>query len=169
MCWAQQLMDLLGCHINSLKIYEQFNQNFVKFEQYVNDLEFTLDKWIEKNELLSDESIFNQIKTLKSNLDESRHLDLDKLNELFELARKMPAYKMRTKTIKHPYNKCQILTQYKMANFIVFEGENCVIEDNTNRIKWKVHLKDRNAYAEIPSVCFMLPNPDPDLVEMVQK
>ena len=116
MCWAQQLMDLLGCHTGSLKIYEQFNHNFIKFEQYINDLKFTLDKWIEKNELLSDETIFNQIKTLKANLDESRQLDIDKLNELFELARKMPAYKMRNKSIKSPYNKCQILTQYKMAN-----------------------------------------------------
>ena len=111
MCWSQQLMDLLGIHVGSLKMYEQFNQNFVKFEQYVNDLEFTLEKWIEKNELLSD-----QIKALKANLDEARQLDLDKLSELFELARKMPAYKMRTKPIKSPYNKCQILTQYKMAN-----------------------------------------------------
>ena len=44
----------------------------------------------------------------------------------------------------------------------------CKIEDNSNQLKWKILSLDKNKYAEVPSVCFVLTALDEDTVEMAQ-
>jgi hypothetical protein len=46
----------------------------------------------------------------------------------------------------------------------------CLIEDNSNKIKWKVLVENINMTVIIPSVCFILSNnPDPELIDLVNK
>jgi hypothetical protein len=45
----------------------------------------------------------------------------------------------------------------------------CLIEDNSNKIKWKVLVENINMTVIIPSVCFILSSPDPELIDLVNK
>jgi hypothetical protein len=62
------------------------------------------------------------------------------------------------------------------TNFFIFsvqfklnKGEMFKIEDNSNKIKWKVLSLEKNAHFVVPSVCFVLKGPDIELVEMIEK
>lgn len=91
----------------------------------------------------------------------------DYFDNLYETATKMPAYKIRQKQLKQPFNKCKIQTQYNLAETIINEGEECLIEDNTNRLKWKVLIINRGLRVEIPSVCFILAAPEQELIDQI--
>lgn len=49
------------------------------------------------------------------------------------------------------------------------KGEVCKIIDNSNQVKWKVMSVEKNRDAFIPSVCFSLHGPDPELIDQVDK
>jgi dystonin len=48
------------------------------------------------------------------------------------------------------------------------KGEQCVLHDNSQRIKWKV-TSTHNVDAVVPGVCFLLPPPDKDATDLAER
>ena len=107
---------------------------------------------IEKIELLKKEFLLisNQIENL-----------VIKCNQL-------TPFKLRRQKLKYPYNKCKCLIPYKRSQISLDEDEECTIEDNTQRIKWKVVTKSGQT-SLVPSVCFVLPPVDEDSLDLVNQ
>ncbi len=74
---------------------------------------------------------------------------------------------MRRQNLNAPNNTCKCLINYQDNQVIIKQDEECKLEDNTLRNKWKITNKNY-ATVTIPSVCLVLTTSDEDAIEMAQ-
>lgn len=146
--------------------------------------------------ILSDESK-NSVESIEKMGNLRRELDLVRAEceDLLNKSHRLVPFTMRRLKLKSPYNRCKCLIPYKKATvsliFIIIitidcwlialfsislshkklnihKDEECIIDDNTQRIKWKVRTHDGQT-GLVPSVCFQLPPLDEDSVDLAQQ
>jgi len=57
---------------------------------------------------------------------------------------------------------------YRQIEITICKNDECVLEDNSQRTKWKVISPTGNE-AMVPSVCFLIPSPNKDAIEMATR
>ena len=144
----------------------ELTETLEKFNNLTNSTAYNLSTW---NESLREDftSQFSQFKHSFQNLMKFT----DKFKSLYTcIEYEVPNYSMRRNNLmKSPYDKTKILTNYSQIDFTFYKEEMCRIEDNSDLIKWKVLSLDKNRYADVPSVCFVLNGPDSELVDLIDK
>ena len=75
---------------------------------------------------------------------------------------------MRKQKLKSPNDKCQCLMNFTNADTDFEVDEVCLIEENSQRIKWKVQT-DEGEVVSVPSVCFNLIARDEDAVNAAEQ
>jgi hypothetical protein len=89
---------------------------------------------------------------------ELTHLNKFELENLVEKSKQLQPFKLRRQKIRPPFNKCKCLIDYNREGFLIPRDEECLIEDNTLRVKWKVSTRsDPQTMHTAPSVIFMIP------------
>jgi hypothetical protein len=174
--WLHQLMNILNVHIIHLQDYEEFNVEFKELNSYLNDSSEKFQELCAQSIALNPtttnstivQDFVNKFNIFKHNF-QTVYQFKTQFDNLYDFANKLPSYKMRKMVLKPPFNKAQILTDYFDCEFTIPKNEVCLIEDNSNQIKWKVVSLVKNRQALVPSVCFVLNGPDPELMEMIDK
>ena len=75
---------------------------------------------------------------------------------------------MRKLKIKSPNNRCKCLIDFANTEMEFQRDEECIIEDNAQRIKWKVMTNDGMSVL-VPSVCFTLLAVDGDALNLSEQ
>uniref|UniRef100_S4RYB2 Plectin n=1 Tax=Petromyzon marinus TaxID=7757 RepID=S4RYB2_PETMA len=99
----------------------------------------------------------------------------DEKEQLVELKRTVAGLVGRAKTIvqqkpRDPENRVaasipiRAVCDYKQMEITIHKGEECALEDNSQRSKWRV-INPTGNIATVPSVCFLVPPPNPDAME----
>jgi hypothetical protein len=91
---------------------------------------------------------------------ELSHLNKFELETLMEKSKLLQPFKLRRQKLAPPFNKSKCLIDYTARGassgaVTVFKDEDCSVEDNTLRAKWRV-VTSRGVTIQVPSVCFML-------------
>ncbi|OBS81654.1 hypothetical protein A6R68_20115, partial [Neotoma lepida] len=60
------------------------------------------------------------------------------------------------------------ICDYRQIEITICKNDECVLEDNSQRTKWKVISPTGNE-AMVPSVCFLIPPPNKDAIEMASR
>lgn len=63
---------------------------------------------------------------------------------------------------------CWVLTVLVSLQITICRNDECVLEDNSQRTKWKVISPTGNE-AMVPSVCFLIPPPNKEAIEMANR
>lgn len=64
---------------------------------------------------------------------------------------------------------CRFLTgRVVLVQITICRNDECVLEDNSQRTKWKVISPTGNE-AMVPSVCFLIPPPNKEAIEMANR
>lgn len=90
------------------------------------------------------------------------------LDSLHKKSKQLTPFSLRRQKLKSPYNKCKCLINYKKSQLNIQQDEECHIEDNSQKIKWKI-VKANGQSGFVPSVCFILPPVDEDSVDLVDQ
>lgn len=171
-----ELMNLLGVHLSHLKHHDIFikdyneleldlNETAEKFNNLTNSTAYNLSTW---NDSLREDftNQFNQFKhSFQTELKFNEHFD-----RIYKSIQQIPSYSLRRVNLtKSPFNEANILTKYSQVDFTIGRGELCRIEDNADPMKWRILSLDKNRYADVPSVCFVLNGPDSEFVDLIDK
>jgi hypothetical protein len=167
--WLHRLMHILSIHINHLQQYEKFTKEYSELNTYLNTANNKLDLFIEKiNKKVYSDDLINQFNIFKHSFQIAQNVQ-EHLDKLENLAKEMPAYKMRKMSLSHPHDHAEILVSYSLIDFELAKGEMCQIIDNLNQVKWEIMSIQSKRKAFVPSVCFILKGPDSELMEMIVK
>lgn len=94
--------------------------------------------------------------------------NLNNIESLRKKSTTLTAFGLRKKKLKTPNDKCRCLMNFTNADTDFEIDEVCVVEENSQRIKWKVMTEDEEVVS-VPSVCFNLVAVDEDAVSAAEQ
>ncbi len=161
--WIQQLSHLLGVHLRDLKEVEAFNDAI----KHVND---SVD--MSKRSLLDILSSATA-KPYAENIEDAEELKrtltlyLSEIDTLVIKSQELKSFGMRKQKLRSPKNRCRALVDFVNFEAEFRKNEECTVDDNTQRVKWKI-MTDDGEMQIAPSVCFTLLAVDEDAVNAAE-
>ncbi|XP_035285061.1 microtubule-actin cross-linking factor 1 isoform X25 [Anguilla anguilla] len=157
--WVSQLCLCVEQHLKDNTAYFQFVSDVRECESYLRQLQDTI-----KRQYTCDKN--SRLGKLEDLLQDS----MEEKEQLIEYRSTVASLVGRAKTVVQlgPRNAdCIVATttpiravcDYRQIEITIGKGEECVLEDNTQRTKWKVISPSGNE-AMVPSVCFTVPPPN---------
>ncbi|XP_061424766.1 microtubule-actin cross-linking factor 1-like isoform X14 [Lethenteron reissneri] len=162
--WILQICSCVETHLKENTTFFQFFAEAREGEQHLNSLlesiqrKYTCDK-----------------SSSLSRLEDLVQCSMDEKEQLVEFKRTVAGLVGRAKTIvqlkpRNPENRVsgsipiRAVCDYKQMEITIHKGEECALEDNSQRSKWRV-INPTGNIATVPSVCFLVPPPNPDAME----
>lgn len=158
--WIQQLSHLLGVHLRDLKELETFNSNIKKMNDLIDSSKRSL------LDILSNSGNRNYLENIvkTDELKNSLVLYLSEIsNTLVGKSQKLKPFSMRKHKLRSPRNRAKVLVDFVNFEAELRKGEECTVDDNAQRDKWKI-MTDDGRVQIAPSVCFTLLSADEDSV-----
>ncbi|KAJ8334746.1 hypothetical protein SKAU_G00403850 [Synaphobranchus kaupii] len=157
--WVSQLCLCVEQHLKDNTAYFQFVSEVRDCESYLRQLQDTI-----KRQYTCDKN--SRLGKLEDLLQDS----MEEKEQLIEYRSTVASLVGRAKTVVQlgPRNAdCTVATttpiraicDYRQIEITISKGEECVLEDNSQRTKWKVISPSGNE-AMVPSVCFTVPPPN---------
>ncbi|KAJ8384944.1 hypothetical protein AAFF_G00196100 [Aldrovandia affinis] len=157
--WVSQLCLCVEQHLKDNTAYFQFVSDARECESYLRQLQDTI-----KRQYTCDKN--SRLGKLEDLLQDS----MEEKEQLIEYRSTVASLVGRAKTVVQLRPRsadCTIATttpiraicDYRQIEITISKGEECVLEDNSQRTKWKVISPSGNE-AMVPSVCFSVPPPN---------
>ncbi|XP_036948793.1 microtubule-actin cross-linking factor 1 isoform X17 [Acanthopagrus latus] len=170
--WVNQLCVCVEQHLKDNTAYFQFMSDSRDCESYLRQLQETIKRQYtcDKNSRLSKlEDLLQDSMEEKEQLIEYRSTVaslVGRAKTLVQLHPRSAESTLGTTTpIKAICDYRQIETNVQIT---ITRGEECVLEDNTQRTKWKVISPTGNE-AMVPSVCFTVPPPNQEAMDTASR
>ncbi|CAF0712702.1 unnamed protein product [Brachionus calyciflorus] len=163
--WINQLSFLLSNHLYHLTDYESFKSEYNKLSDRIEQFRHNLTNVISNSTHKNYSETIEKLDKMLSELSGFK----SKLESLSNKSKSITPFHLRKQKLKSPYNKCKCLINYKRSQFNIRQNEECIIEDNTQKTKWKVLKPGTNQSSFVPSVCFLLPPPDEESQDLIQQ
>ncbi|XP_077405792.1 microtubule-actin cross-linking factor 1 isoform X5 [Vanacampus margaritifer] len=162
--WVDQLCVCVEQHLKDNTAYFQFMSDARDCESYLRQLQESI-----KRQYTCDRS--SRLSRLEDLLQDS----MDEKEQLIEHRGKVASLVGRAKMLVQLRPRCadsplpaatpvRAVCDYKQIEITINRGEECVLEDNGQRTKWKVISPTGNE-AMVPSVCFSVPPPNQEAVD----
>uniref|UniRef100_A0A667YU75 Microtubule actin crosslinking factor 1 n=1 Tax=Myripristis murdjan TaxID=586833 RepID=A0A667YU75_9TELE len=163
--WVGQLCVCVEQHLKDNTAYFQFMSDARDCESYLRQLQETI-----KRQYTCDKN--SRLAKLEDLLQDS----MEEKEQLIEYRSSVASLVGRAKTVVQlrprsaestlgTTTPIKAICDYRQIEITISRGEECVLEDNSQRTKWKVISPSGNE-AMVPSVCFTVPPPNQEAIDM---
>ncbi|XP_076611140.1 microtubule-actin cross-linking factor 1 isoform X19 [Chaetodon auriga] len=162
--WVNQLCVCVEHHLKDNTAYFQFMSDARDCESYLRQLQETIKRQYtcDKNSRLSKlEDLLQDSMEEKEQLIEYRSTVASLVGRAKTVVQLRPRSAESTLGTTTPI---KAICDYRQIEITISRGEECVLEDNSQRTKWKVISPTGNE-AMVPSVCFTVPPPNQEAID----
>ncbi|XP_047461915.1 microtubule-actin cross-linking factor 1 isoform X24 [Mugil cephalus] len=166
--WVDQLCLCVEQHLRDNTAYFQFMSDARDCESYLRQLQETIKRQYtcDKNSRLSKlEDLLQDSMEEKEQLIEYRSTVASLVGRAKTVVQLRPRSAETTLGATTPI---RAICDYKQIEITISRGEECVLEDNSQRTKWKVISPTGNE-AMVPSVCFTVPPPNQEAIDTASR
>ncbi|XP_072532164.1 microtubule-actin cross-linking factor 1 isoform X11 [Salminus brasiliensis] len=166
--WVKQLCVCVEQHLKDNTAYFQFMSDARECETYLRQLQDTI-----KRQYTCDKN--SRLGKLEDLLQDS----MEEKEQLIEYRSSVASLVGRAKTVVQlrprsadcivgTTTPIRAICDYRQIEITVSKGEECVLEDNSQRTKWKIISPTGNE-AMVPSVCFTIPPPNQEAIDTASR
>ncbi|KAM4630179.1 microtubule-actin cross-linking factor 1 isoform 2-T2 [Polymixia lowei] len=166
--WVRQLCVCVEQHLKDNTAYFQFMSDARDCESYLRQLQDSI-----KRQYTCDKN--SRLGKLEDLLQDS----MEEKEQLIEYRSSVASLVGRAKTVVQlrprsaestvgTTTPIKAICDYRQIEITISRGEECVLEDNSQRTKWKVISPSGNE-AMVPSVCFTIPPPNQEAIDMANR
>ncbi|XP_038827418.1 microtubule-actin cross-linking factor 1-like [Salvelinus namaycush] len=166
--WVRQLCVCVEQHLKDNTAYFQFVSDARDCETYLRQLQDTI-----KRQYTCDKD--SRLGKLEDLLQDS----MEEKEQLIEYRSSVASLMGRAKTVVQLLPRSaestlgsttpiRAICDYRQIEITISQGEECVLEDNSQRTKWKVISPSGNE-AMVPSVCFTVPPPNQEAMDTASR
>ncbi|XP_045077690.1 microtubule-actin cross-linking factor 1-like isoform X5 [Coregonus clupeaformis] len=162
--WVRQLCVCVEQHLKDNTAYFQFVSDARDCETYLRQLQDTIKRQYtcDKNSRLGKlEDLLQDSMEEKEQLIEYRSSVASLVGRAKTVVQLLPRSAESTLGSTTPI---RAICDYQQIEITISRGEECVLEDNSQRTKWKVISPSGNE-AMVPSVCFTVPPPNQEAMD----
>ncbi|CAF94383.1 unnamed protein product, partial [Tetraodon nigroviridis] len=170
--WVNQLCLCVEEHLKDNSAYFQFSSDVRECEAYLRQLQETI-----KRQYTCDKN--SRLSKLEDLLQDSMVAYTEEKEQLIEYRSTVASLVGRAKTVvqlsprgaETPLASTTLIKaicDYRQIEITVNRGEECVLQDNSQRTKWKVISPTGNE-AMVPSVCFTVPPPNLEAINAASR
>ncbi|KAF7655257.1 hypothetical protein LDENG_00058710, partial [Lucifuga dentata] len=152
--WLDQLCVCVEQHLKDNTAYFQFMSDARDCESYLRQLQETI-----KRQYTCDKN---------SRLSKLEDLLQDSMEEKEQLIEYRSTVASLVETTLGATTPIKAICDYRQIEITISRGEECVLEDNSQRTKWKVISPTGNE-AMVPSVCFTIPPPNQEAIDTASR
>ncbi|CAN9504242.1 unnamed protein product [Ophioblennius macclurei] len=162
--WVDQLCVCVEQHLKDNTAYFQFMSDARDCESYLRQLQETIKRQYtcDRNSRLS-----KLEDLLQDSMEEKEQLIQYRSSVASLVGRAKTLVQLRPRGADAPLaaaTPIKAICDYRQIEITIVRGEECVLEDNSQRTKWKVISPTGNE-AMVPSVCFSVPPPNQDAID----
>ncbi|XP_041439993.1 microtubule-actin cross-linking factor 1 isoform X4 [Xenopus laevis] len=163
--WVKQLCLCVEQHLKENSAYFQFCNDVRESEDYLNNLQDSIKR---KYSCDLSTSISRLEDILQDSMDEKEQLIQSRSSVASLVGRSKNIVQLKPRNPEHSLTSTlpiRAICDYRQIEITISRNEECVLEDNTQRTKWKVISTTGNE-AMVPSVCFLIPPPNQEAMEI---
>ncbi|KAI2799657.1 hypothetical protein BLOT_011563 [Blomia tropicalis] len=159
--WLLQLINCLEEHLRYTGEYYNFMDDVAESKKAINTIEDKLNNQYSRQHFLIEEGekMLQEMVLIKDDIAKIG----DKVSELDGKKDTIVNMKQRKAPLPRPI-KVKSLCMIKNELATVMKNEMVTLFDNSQRLKWKIRTQNE-VEMSIPSVCFIIPPPDPDILD----
>ncbi|XP_068273854.1 microtubule-actin cross-linking factor 1 isoform X5 [Nyctibius grandis] len=166
--WIKQLCLCVEQHVKENAAYFQFFSDARESETYLRNLQDSIKR---KYSCDHNTSLTRLEDLLQDSMDEKEQLIQSKSSVASLVGRSKTIVQLRPRNPEHLVKSTipiKAVCDYRQIEITVCRNDECVLEDNSQRTKWKVISPTGNE-AMVPSVCFLIPPPNKEAIEMANR
>uniref|UniRef100_A0A1A8EJA6 Microtubule-actin crosslinking factor 1 n=2 Tax=Nothobranchius korthausae TaxID=1143690 RepID=A0A1A8EJA6_9TELE len=162
--WVDQLCVCVEQHLKDNTTYFQFTSDARDCESYLRQLQDAIRRQYscDRNSRLA-----KLEDLLQDSMEEKEQLIKYRSTVASLVGRSKTVVQLRPRSAESPLDAAtpiRAVCDYKQIEITINRGEECVLEDNSQRTKWKVISPTGNE-AMVPSVCFTVPPPNQEAID----
>uniref|UniRef100_A0A672V2Y6 Microtubule actin crosslinking factor 1 n=1 Tax=Strigops habroptila TaxID=2489341 RepID=A0A672V2Y6_STRHB len=166
--WIKQLCLCVEQHVKENAAYFQFFSDARELETYLRNLQDSIKR---KYSCDHNTSLTRLEDLLQDSMDEKEQLIQSKSSVASLVGRSKTIVQLRPRNPEHLVRSTipiKAVCDYRQIEITICRNDECVLEDNSQRTKWKVISPTGNE-AMVPSVCFLVPPPNKEAIEMANR
>ncbi|NWY68065.1 MACF1 factor, partial [Erithacus rubecula] len=166
--WIKQLCLCVEQHVKENAAYFQFFSDARESETYLRNLQDSIRR---KYSCDHTTSLTRLEDLLQDSMDEKEQLIQSKSSVASLVGRSKTIVQLRPRNPEHALKgtiPIKAVCDYRQIEITICRNDECVLEDNSQRTKWKVISPTGNE-AMVPSVCFLIPPPNKEAIEMASR
>ncbi|XP_075029410.1 microtubule-actin cross-linking factor 1 isoform X7 [Calonectris borealis] len=166
--WIKQLCLCVEQHVKENAAYFQFFSDARESETYLRNLQDSIKR---KYSCDHNTSLTRLEDLLQDSMDEKEQLIQSKSSVASLVGRSKTVVQLRPRNPEHLVKSTipiKAVCDYRQIEITICRNDECVLEDNSQRTKWKVISPTGNE-AMVPSVCFLIPPPNKEAIEMANR
>ncbi|KAK0139530.1 Microtubule-actin cross-linking factor 1, isoforms 1/2/3/5 [Merluccius polli] len=166
--WVRQLCVCVEQHLKDNTAYFQFMSEVRDCESYLRQLQDT----IKRQYTCDRNSRLGKLEDLlQDSMEEKEQLIEYRKSVASLVGRAKAVVQLRPRSTDSPLGVAtpiRAICDYRQIEITISRGEECVLEDNSQRTKWKVISPSGNE-AMVPSVCFTVPPPNQEAIDTASR
>ncbi|XP_074971241.1 microtubule-actin cross-linking factor 1 isoform X4 [Phalacrocorax aristotelis] len=166
--WIKQLCLCVEQHVKENAAYFQFFSDARESETYLRNLQDSIKR---KYSCDHNTSLTRLEDLLQDSMDEKEQLIQSKSSVASLVGRSKTIVQLRPRNPEHLVKSTipiKAVCDYRQIEITICRNDECVLEDNSQRTKWKVISPTGNE-AMVPSVCFLIPPPNKEAIEVASR
>ncbi|NXX79062.1 MACF1 factor, partial [Urocolius indicus] len=166
--WIKQLCLCVEQHVKENAAYFQFFSDARESESYLRQLQDSIKR---KYSCDHSTSLTRLEDLLQDSMDEKEQLIQSKSSVASLVGRSKTIVQLRPRNPEHLVKSTipiKAVCDYRQIEITICRNDECVLEDNSQRTKWKVISPTGNE-AMVPSVCFLIPPPNKEAIEVASR
>ncbi|XP_053123970.1 microtubule-actin cross-linking factor 1 isoform X18 [Hemicordylus capensis] len=166
--WIKQLCLCVDQHVKENTAYFQFFTDARDSETYLKNLQDTIKR---KYSCDRSTSLTRLEDLLQDSMDEKEQLIQSKSSVASLVGRSKAIVQLKPRNPDHVLKNTisvKAICDYRQIEITISKNDECVLEDNSQRTKWKVISPTGNE-AMVPSVCFLVPPPNKEAIDMASR
>ncbi|XP_072836449.2 microtubule-actin cross-linking factor 1 isoform X14 [Pogona vitticeps] len=166
--WIKQLCLCVDQHVEENMAYFQFFSDARESETYLKNLQDTIRR---KYSCDRNTSLTRLEDLLQDSMDEKEQLIRSKSSVASLVGRSKSIIQLKPRNPDHALKNSisvRAICDYRQIEITICRNDECVLEDNSQRTKWKVISPTGNE-AMVPSVCFLVPPPNKEAMDVASR
>ncbi|XP_056651159.1 microtubule-actin cross-linking factor 1 isoform X5 [Monodelphis domestica] len=166
--WMKQLCLCVEHHVKENSTYFQFFSDAKDLETFLKNLQDSIKR---KYSCDCNTSLSRLEDLLQDSMDEKEQLIHSKSSVASLVGRSKTIIQLKPRNPDHVLASTisiKAICDYRQIEITIYKNDECVLEDNSQRTKWKVISPTGNE-AMVPSVCFLIPPPNTDAIEVANR
>ncbi|KAM4795882.1 microtubule-actin cross-linking factor 1 [Rhinophrynus dorsalis] len=166
--WVKQLCLCVEQHVKENSAYFQFFSDVRDSEVYLRNLQDSIKR---KYSCDRNTSVSRLEDMLQDSMDEKEQLIQSRSSVASLVGRSKNIVQLKPRNPEHSLDNTlpiKAICDYRQIEITISRNEECVLEDNSQRTKWKVISTTGNE-AMVPSVCFLIPPPNKEAVDLANR
>ncbi|XP_069742162.1 microtubule-actin cross-linking factor 1 isoform X16 [Narcine bancroftii] len=166
--WILQLCSCVEKHLKENTAYFEFFNDAKESMDYLKNLQEMIKRKYNGDKT---SSLVRLEDLVQDSMDEKEQLLQYKSNIASLMSRAKAVVQLKPRNPENPTRisiPIRAICDYKQIEITIYKDDECLLENNSYRAKWKVISPTGNE-AMVPSVCFSVPPPNKEAIEMASR